>query len=519
MTLFTFSNTQRTIFLLASGMVLFANATFFFKLFHYALDENNYFIAFTSPFILWLMLVCVLNILLLLPHASWFKMMVVLLVLSSALGSYFIDTFGTIIDVAMFTNVMQTDSAEVLDLVSSTLLMHLLFALLFAYVILYKLPFTSTSYTKEFFNKASVALISFLMVAGLYMMLSKSYSAFFRNHSELKMYLNPVYPITSFSKYLVKKLKPKHAFQAIALDATKPVHEKKKLVVMVLGETARAHNFSLGGYDKPTNPLLAKRSDVLFLANTASCGTATAISVPCMFSKFGRSDWSDEKESYENVVDVLAKTGVRVMWRDNNSGADKGVAKRIKDSRFYGGQTFDDILLKEFQNDVDQAYEDTLIVLHQEGSHGPTYFKRYPDNFKQFSPTCDTQELDKCSQERIVNTYDNTILYTDYILNQTIELLKANENKYDTTLIYMSDHGESLGENGVYLHGLPYMIAPEVQKHVPAIIYVGESEAKKREALRQKTRERFSHDNLFHTLLGRFDVSTSEYKPHMDLLR
>jgi lipid A ethanolaminephosphotransferase len=183
----------------------------------------------------------------------------------------------------------------------------------------------------------------------------------------------------------------------------------------------------------------------------------------------------------------------------------------------YGGKSFDDVLLNDFQANLDKAYEDTFMVLHQEGSHGPTYFKRYPDAFKKFAPTCDTQELDKCSHEQIVNTYNNTILYTDYIINETINLLKANEDKYETTLIYVSDHGESLGENGVYLHGLPYMIAPEAQKHVPALFYF--SDKQKTAHLALKENERFSHDNLFHTLLGRFAITTIEYKPNLDILR
>lgn len=306
---------------------------------------------------------------------------------------------------------------------------------------------------------------------------------------------------------------------AIAMDASRLNTEKKKLVVFIVGETARAQNFALSGYEVPTNPLLSKRDDIVFLNNVSSCGTATAISLPCMFSKFGRNDWSQEKESYENIVDVLAKTGVRIIWRDNNSGGDKAIAKRMHDVVKFRGKEFDEVLLKDFQSNLDKAYEDTFVVLHQEGSHGPTYFKRYPDSFKKFSPTCDTQELDKCSHEQIVNTYNNTIVYTDYIINQTINLLKANEDKYETTLIYVSDHGESLGENGIYLHGLPYMIAPEAQKHVPAIFYVGNKQGTTREALHVKANERFSHDNLFHTLLGRFAIKTNEYKPNLDILR
>lgn len=511
------SHSQRTILLLSLGMVSLYNITFFSKIFTYAMEEKNYFIAFSAPFILMLMFICILNFLLLLTHKKFFRIFVSILIVVGAMSSYFIDTFGTVIDKNMFVNVMQTDSAEVLDLFTPKLIIYLSCASLLSFWILFKAPISFSSYAKEFAQKALVGVLSLLIIAGLYMMVSKSYSSFFRNHHELKMYLNPAYPIASFSKFVYAKFKPKPEFRAIATDATRQNNEKKKLVVFVLGETARAQNFSLGGYNVPTNPLLSKRDDIVYLPNFASCGTATAISVPCLFSKFGRNAWGDDKEYFENAVDVLAKTGIRIIWRDNNSGGDKGIAKRMSDVVHYGGQGFDEVLFKDFQANIDARYEDTFIVLHQEGSHGPTYFKRYPDSFKKFTPTCDTQELDKCSYEQIVNTYNNTILYTDYIVNEAIHLLKANEEKYDVTLVYFSDHGESLGENGVYLHGLPYMIAPEAQKHVPALFYFGDKT--KRESLHVKANERFSHDNFFHTLLGLFEVKTSEYKPNLDILR
>lgn len=512
------SQSQRTLVLLALGITLFYNITFFSKLFSFALSEHNYTIAFSAPFVLWLIMVALLNMLFLFTHTRSFKLLVVMLIFAGAFGSYFIDTFGTIIDVNMYRNMMQTDSAEVMDLFSTKLLLYVGCATLLSWWVLFRAPLSFLNYTKEFAQKMVVLLLSLGMIAGLYMVLSKSYSSFFRNHHELKMYINPFYPIASFSKFVYAQVKPKPTFQTIAHDAMRLPSEKKKLVVFILGETARAQNFSLGGYDVATNPLLAKRQDIVYLSNVASCGTATAISVPCMFSKFERNEWSAAKESVENIVDVLAKTGVRVLWRDNNSGGDKGVAKRINDVVHYGGRGFDDVLLRDFQTSLDEAYEDTLMVLHQEGSHGPTYFKRYPETFKKFEPTCETQELDKCSHEQIVNTYNNTIAYTDFIINETIERVKRNEEKYDTTLIYVSDHGESLGENGIYLHGLPYMIAPEAQKHVPALFYFGESQKRVQERLHVKAHERFSHGNLFHTLLGLFDVSTHEYKPSLDIL-
>lgn len=509
--------TQKIIFLLALALSALFNVTFFTKLYHFALAEQNYLIAFSAPFVMVLLYIFALNLLLLLTHRMSFRIAVALLVVISLLSSYFIDSFGTVIDKDMLINVLQTDTEEALGLLTPKLFLYLGLALFCAYWMLFRVRIHFRAYKVELVQKALVAMVSFVLIGGVYMAVSKSYSSFFRNHKELKMYLNPFFPIASASKLAYASLKPKPIFQTIANDAKKPDEAKKKLVVFVVGETARAKNFALGGYEKPTNPLLAQREDVVYLSNMSSCGTATAISLPCMFSKFERKVWESEKEEYENLVDVLMKTGVRVIWRDNNSGRDKNVAQRVSDAVYYKGSEFDEVLLKDFQESVDKTYEDTFIVLHQEGSHGPTYFQRYPEAFKKFTPTCDTQDLEKCTQEEIVNTYNNTILYTDYVINQAIVLLKKNEEKYETTLIYASDHGESLGENGIYLHGLPYMIAPSEQKHVPALFYFSDKEKEK--SLHVKAKEALSHDHLFHTILALFKIQTSEYKPSLDLLR
>ena len=514
--LFSYFKTQKTIFFFALLITALFNITFFTKLYHFGSLENNTLMIWSSPFVLLLIHIAILNILLLLSTPFLFRITLALLLLISAISGYFIDSFGTIIDQDMLINVVQTDAQEALSLITPKLLIYLVLTSLGVYWILFRLNPHFQSYKIEILQKAIVAILALGMIGGIYMIVSKSYSSFFRNHKELKMYLNPFYPTSSATRLIYAKLKPIPKFESIAQDATRQEKERKKLMIFILGETARAENFSLGGYTQATNPLLAKRNDIVYLFDVASCGTATAISVPCMFSKFGRQDWNSDKEYYENVVDVLMKTGVRVIWNDNNSGKSKGVANRVLEANYFKGTTYDEILLKDLQGTINKDYKDTLVVLHQEGSHGPTYFERYPDKFKLFTPTCDTQDLQKCSQEQIVNTYNNTIVYTDYIINETIELLKANEDKYDTTLIYVSDHGESLGENGVYLHGLPYMIAPKAQKHVPAIVYFNQKQ--NQEQLQARAKESFSHDNIFHTLLGFFEVKTHEYKPALDLL-
>ncbi len=516
---YIFTPQQRIIGFLALWMTLFANQTFFKKLFYYAWEEKNYTVAFSAPFILVLLLVFVANVLLLLTHRYTFKTMIAFLLSVAALSSYFIDSFGTIIDKDMLNNMMQTDSAEVLDLITPKLLLYCAVGAIIPIIVLQRFPLAFAPYNVEVLHKLGVMLLALSLIVGLYMGLSKTYSSFFRNHHELKMYLNPYYPIASFIKYSLVKVKGKKSIIPIAEDAYQREHTRKKLVILLVGETARAENFSLNGYEKQTNPLLQSRNDIVNFSQFYSCGTATAISIPCMFSKFGRNAFDDDKNYYENLIDVIQKVGVNVVWRDNNSGGSKGIANRLSDVAYYHGTGFDEVLFKTLQTTIDEATTDTLIVLHQEGSHGPTYYKRYPEAFKRFTPSCDTQDLAQCSQEEIVNSYNNTIVYTDFIINEAIQVLEHNEEKFDTTLFYVSDHGESLGENGIYLHGLPYFIAPDSQKHVPALFYFGKSNDSKLERLRTQKSAHFSHDNLFHTMLGLFDIETKEYNANLDMLK
>ncbi len=488
------------------------------KLIMLAVEEKNYIVLLSAPFVFVLLLVACLNLLLVVFTRYGFKSILSFVLIIGASSSYFIDSFGTIIDKEMFTNMAQTDHTEVFDLMTPKLFFYLFIGGVAPAFLIFRYTLAYQSYAVEVGKRGAIILISLIMLGVLYSVLIGAYGSFFRNHKELRMYVNPIYPISSFVKFAKLKLKGQPAFTPIALDAHKDISEQKKLIVFIVGETARAENFSLNGYAKPTTPLLQSREDIVNFSHFYSCGTATAISVPCMFSKFSRAEFSDEKSAYENVVDVVQKVGVRVIWRDNNSGGSKEVANRVENAKYYGGKEYDEILLEDLQRAIDEKHEDTLIVLHQEGSHGPTYFKRYPEAFKRFTPACDTQDLNQCSQEQIVNTYNNTILYTDFVINQAIEMLKKNNSQYETTLFYVSDHGESLGEKGVYFHGIPYFMAPDAQKHVPAIFYFGDENREKFTHLTNKKSDYFSHDNIFHTMLGLFEIKTQEYNPKLDML-
>ena len=328
------------------------------------------------------------------------------------------------------------------------------------------------------------------------------------------------------SKFYQSALTP---VRQIGLDAKIPASdEDRELIIFVVGETVRTDHFSLNGYERQTNPYLEKQ-DVISFRNFSACGTSTAVSVPCMFSMYDRSNYSKGKaDTTENVLDVLQWAGVNVIWLDNNSSS-KGVATRVPNESYKGtdkNQVCDiecrDVgMLENLQAYIDEHPRgDIFIVLHQMGNHGPAYFKRYPKEFEKFIPTCQTNQLEDCTQEEIINAYDNAILYTDYFLSKTIELLISNANEFESALFYVSDHGESLGENNLYLHGLPYLFAPDTQTKVPVIMWFrGEIQDEVNfSSLKENINNKYSHDNVFHTILGLMEVQTTFYDKDMDLI-
>jgi lipid A ethanolaminephosphotransferase len=299
----------------------------------------------------------------------------------------------------------------------------------------------------------------------------------------------------------------------------------------VVGETARAANFSMLGYPRETNPELAK-SDVVAFTDVSSCGTSTEVSVPCMFSPFGREHYDARRIRHsEGLLDVLERAGYTVKWLDNQSGCkgvcqgsgiqyekmEPGLAPDLCDST----ECHDGILVRRLQQELAQVRTNTVFVLHMMGNHGPAYFKRYPREFRRFLPDCGTAELRNCSRAEVVNAYDNAILYTDHVLAGVVRTLAQDARRLDSAMIYVSDHGESLGENGLYLHGIPYAIAPEWQTHVPMFVWVSRQITASGDVdvrcLRGRAHAELSHDNLFHSVLGLLDVDTRAYQPSLDI--
>jgi lipid A ethanolaminephosphotransferase len=386
---------------------------------------------------------------------------------------------------------------------------------------------------RELLAKSALILVTACCLGAILFVNYKDYASLLRNHMELKHLLTPTNYLGSIRQVLKEKFERPAQIQKVGEDAHKgpawTVAGKKTLTVIVVGETARAANFSLGGYARPTNPEL-KKLDAIYFTNVQSCGTSTAESLPCMFSDLGRKGFSaDRSGRREGLLDVLARAGFGVSWRDNNSGC-KGTCARtgmedvsaLRRPGLCGDECYDEVLLDGLPAFLQRADRDLVVVLHQKGSHGPSYYLRYPARFEVFSPVCRTNQLENCTPQQIVNAYDNSIVYTDHMLAQTIDLLKKQSARFDTALLYVSDHGESLGEHGgVYLHGLPWSIAPEEQKQVPMLAWLSDGFRARfgidRACVEGRRHEPWSHDNLFHSVLGMLDIQTSAYRADLDI--
>ena len=458
------------------------------------------------------------------------KPVLILTLLLSSLASYFMDSYSIVIDHTMIQNIVQTNVAETIDLFSFKLVLYFLMLGVVPSLFIYKVNIKNAPLKTELVAKLKIIVVCILIIVILLLAFSRFYSSFFREHKPLRYYTNPASYLYSVGKYISDTFNGGNVpVQSIGLDAKIPLADiDRELIILVVGEAARADRFSLNGYPRETNPLL-KKEDIINFSNMWSCGTSTAVSVPCMFSAFGRDGYNDKKaKSTQNLIDVLSHAGIQVLWRDNNSDS-KGVAtgKGVMYEDFKNStlnpicdvECRDEGMLAGLQEYISGKKEgDIFIVLHQMGNHGPAYYKRYPQAFEKFKPTCKSSQLEECTREEISNAYDNAILYTDYFLSKVIGLLKQNSRQFETAMIYMSDHGESLGENGLYLHGLPYFMAPDSQKHIGAVMWFGESFHIDKGALRAKSAKEYSHDHLFHTVLGLTEVDTLVYDKKKDII-
>ena len=463
------------------------------------------------------------------------KIAISVLLLLVAFATHYMLMYSIVVDTPMLINVLQTDAHEASDQLSWQLLFTVLLLAVAPMVWLWKQPVTRLSWKSQITHNIILFASGLLMSFGALQLTFQDFSSLMRNYLDMRYQINPLNSIYAVLDYTVipaeQAVGPMQPVGTQARIAHRPA--QPPLLVVVLGETARSQNFSLNGYPRETNPHLAHEAVTSF-TQVSSCGTSTAESLPCMFSHLNRSEFNTRQYEYENVFDVLQHAGYGVVWIDNQSGC-KSLCDRLPSLRTANlnqaehcasGECRDTIMLTEVNAQIArltaaQRQQGIVIVMHQMGSHGPAYYKRSDPAFKKFLPECTNTALSQCDRQTVLNAYDNTIVQTDFFLSQVIQWLKTQHKSHTTAMLYVSDHGESLGEKNLYLHGLPYAVAPAEQTTVPLITWLSPSfesfRRVKTTCLQAERNKPLAHDNLFHSVLGLMAVQTEEYRRERDL--
>ncbi|GLR12378.1 phosphoethanolamine transferase [Chitinimonas prasina] len=460
------------------------------------------------------------------------KPLLAVLMVTTGMATYFSQRYQVYFDTSMIRNVMRTDVREASDLLTPDLLLHLLLLSGLPLGLLWRVDILSQPLFRAAWQRLCWMIGAALIAVAAILLVFQDFSALMRNQKALRHLIAPGNFIVSTVKVLAaESARPEGPKTSVGVDAKTgrswKSRTKPAVLVVVVGETARAANWGLNGYLRQTTPELAKHG-VYNFSDVTSCGTNTEVSVPCLFSPFGRHEYDEDQiRQHESLLHVFQHANFNVIWRDNQSGC-KGVCSSIeteqlnleKDATLCDDEgCLDEILLKGLDQRIQATQGSLVVVLHQLGNHGPAYFKRYPSSQRHYQPTCDTVELGRCSHGQIVNSYDNAIRYTDHFLAKAIDMLAA-QSSHDAALVYVSDHGESLGESGIFLHGLPRAIAPSEQTHVPMVMWLSSAFTRSfgldTSCLRAQQHKPLTHDNLFHTLLGMLDIQTAAYEQGYD---
>lgn len=432
------------------------------------------------------------------------KFLMVVTFMISSIATYFVNTYNIIIDKGMIGNVINTNYDEASSFFSVKLLLYIfLFGILPSIYIIKAKIITVT--LKKFLATTSLALLFF---AALIFVNATNWLWIDKHDTTLGGLVMPWSYTVNIARFYIHKHQSNRK-EILLPDATIK-DDKKSVLVLVIGESARTKNFSLYGYEKNTNPLLSETPN-LFYFPAESCATYTTAGIKCIL------EHKKSNDLYEILPNYLFRNNVSVVWRTTNWGEPPVHIKNYQNREAlmpdYKGENgnYDEILLSGLKEQISESeHNKVLIILHTSTSHGPTYSKKYPPRFEIFTPVCNSVELADCSQEELINAYDNTIVYTDYLLYSLIELLKELK-EYDSSMIFVSDHGESLGEKNLYMHGLPMSIAPREQYEIPFIVWVSDS-------LRQlKPNESLTQNHVFHSVLNFLGVESPIYEEELNI--
>ena len=434
------------------------------------------------------------------------KFLLVLFFNINAIAIYFIDTYSVIIDETMIGNIINTNYEESSSFFSFGLIIYLFFLGIIPSIFIIRIKIINESFKK----KLVTFLLTLIFIVSLVFANASNWLWIDKHSTKLGALVMPWSYVVNTSRFYIHKSQ-ENKKEILLPDATIKDTEKS-IAVLVIGESARSQNFSLYGYKKNTNPLLSKTKNV-YSFNATSCATYTTAGLRCIL------EHENTSKLYEILPNYLYRNNVDVIWRTTNWGEPpihiKNYLNRHDIEKGYGGEdsNYDEILLSGLKEQILASKNNKiLIILHTTTSHGPTYNKKYPPKFEKFKPVCNSVELGRCTTEELINAYDNTIVYTDYILSNLIESLEQL-NEYNSTMLYVSDHGESLGENNLYMHGLPVSIAPKEQLDIPFIVWLSDDYKK------LKSHETLSQNHVFHSVLNFLAIESPIYDENMNIFK
>ncbi|OHT47278.1 phosphoethanolamine--lipid A transferase EptA [Flavobacterium tructae] len=434
------------------------------------------------------------------------KVLLILFFIVSSIAVYFVNTYSVIIDESMIGNILNTNYEESSSFFSFKVILYVIFLGIIPSIYIAKVKITKVP-LKEFSITSSVTLV---FIAVLIFVNASNWLWIDKNSKRLGGLAMPWSYSVNTPLFYIHKFKKNE--KEILLPNAVIKDNEKSVVVLVIGESARRQNFSLYGYKKNTNPLLSKTENV-FHFNANSCATYTTAGVKCIL------EHKNSDDLYEILPNYLYRNNVEVIWRTTNWGEPPVHIKNYQNKEALKADCkgvecdYDEVLLRGLKEQIQASKKNKiLIVLHTSTSHGPTYSKKYPPQFETFKPVCNSVELGKCSQNELLNAYDNTIVYTDYILHSVIEDLKELK-EYKSTMIFVSDHGESLGEKNLYMHGVPISIAPKEQYEIPFIVWVSDH------SKQLKPNETLTQNHVFHSVLKFLNVESPVYDEKMNIFK
>ena len=520
--------TNKLILLVCSYIVFILNIPFLIKVTQAITKSDQYNMLFLLSVPLFLLALSV-SIQCFFAFRKVIKPTLIIFVLVSSVVFYASLNYGTIFDYGVVESIADNSITEVLTYLNySTIIFSIVFGIIPS-IFIFNVKLIYSSFAGEFLSRLKLLFGSLSVLLFIALVFYSNYASVGRNNRDLIGYLTPYALLDSSAKYLQRNmLYPPPHFELID---TKPKmsSDEERVTVLVLGQTARAQNFSLNGYEKQTN-LYTKNWNVVSFTNMTSCGTSKSVSIPCIFSSLDRQNFDRRiANAKQNVLDIIQLAGVDVLWIANYNTSCKDACKRVKQHNITQSEypelcqmssCYDEVVIKQLdQKLANLTHSNTLIILHIADSRGPDYFTKYPSGHRYFRPDCQRSDIQNCTNEELVNAYDNSIAYTDFVLAQIIERLEklSLNKKIDATLLYTSDHGESLGEKGIYLHSIPYVFAPKEQLHIPLIVKIFSNNTDSK-CLREAEALPISHDNIFNFLLGLTGVESTAYNASRDLL-